>query len=308
MKTLSCSSVDWCCPVCEKSNKEIMRQHEEDINVRAVEKFQAEGRKDKTNSPNASAVDDRPTPSPLDRIQSPEPPSSDEARPGEPILAESDTSAMGAGHQNSLAAPGQTARPPTIMITEDQTETPTPSPLARALLTSPPAYLAPLRIVHYHLCKWFCPIQYLQYLPVRPDSIAWLDTLIFVILSVLTVVVLSKLSRSWSRIAYAIFQAFEKAFGIDMSWITEKFSPTRLPDNPYAQYWASGTAAAMHGDRTRLRNMDTAIRARDVARRFGRPPRAGGARMPVPAHDQPQMDPGATPPVGDVAMPHDIEL
>lgn len=308
MKTLSSRSVDWSCPVCEKSNKEIMREHDEEMNVRAVEKFRAEGSAVKNNPSDEPAVDVQPTPPLLDAAQSPERPSSDKSRPQVPIMAEVDPSAVGLERHDSLTVPSDTVRPSTIVITEEQNETPTPSPFVRALLTAPPAYLAPLRIAHYHLCRWSCPIQYQQYLPARPDSVAWLDTLIFVILTILTVVVLGKLSRSWSRIAYAIFQAFEKASGIDMSWITEKFSPTRLPDNPYAQYWASGTAAAMHGDRTRLRNMDTAIRARDVARRFGRPPRAGGARMPVPAHDQAQMDPGAIPPVVDGAVPHAIEL
>jgi hypothetical protein len=304
------SSVDWSCPVCQKSNKEIMQDHEEEINVRAVEKFEMKTKNDeKGHALEPPATGTQPISVQPDIAQPVSQSMNGEVHESTVELLSGEPPAgtiVPVLHDSHHAT--EAVRPSTLVITEEQNAIPAPSPLVRALLSSPPPYLAPLRIAHYHLCKWLCPVQYQQYLPARPDSIAWLDTLIFVILSVLTVAVLSKLSRSWSRIACALFRAFEKLSGIDMSWITEKFSPSRVPDNPYAQYWATGTAAALHGDRTRLRNMDTAIRARDIARRFGRPPRAAGARMPVPAQDPPQMERGAAPPAGDGAVPHAIEL
>lgn len=293
-----------------------MQEHEETLNVRAVEKYQTENQGGKNSQVLDEAASGLQQVSTLsDTIQPTKPPSSDEPRDraddGLAMVQPAMSMLIPVPQDSSSTMPRTTNRPSTILITEDSADTPPPSPFVRALLTSPPTYLAPARIAHYHLCRWFCPLRYQQYMPARPDAILWLDTLIFLILSALTVIVLSKLSRSWTHIVYAIFRAVEKVSGIDMSWITEKFSPTRLPDNAYGQYWASGgaaTAAALQGDRTRLRNMDTAMRAREIARRFGRPLRAEGARMPAPAHDRPQVEPGAAANVGDGPVPHVIEL
>lgn len=286
-----------------------MQEHEEEINVRAVAEFETEtqaGTKPASVTTSAARQPSSAAPETIGPIQQA---SSGELESTPEIpVTESLSTMVTPKIPDSHTPTREAARPPTLVITEEPNVIPTPSPLMRTLLTAPPPYLAPLRIAHYHLCKWLCPVQYHQYLPARPDSVVWLDTFIFAILSVLIIVVFSKLSRSWSRIVCALFRAFEKVSGIDMSWITDKFSPTPLPDSAYAQYWATGTAAALQGDRTRLRNMDTAIRARDIARRFGRPPRAGGARMPIPAQEPPRMDRGAALPAGEGAVPRAIEL
>lgn len=266
-----------------------MQKHEEMLNVRAVEKFQA----------SQQPIPDHTSPKP--GIMHSQPPGMQTQSGGltpqrQNQLQSHVTSDSLDASIASTASSSASPRPGTIMITEHPTEALAPSPLVRALLTPPPDHLAPLRLLHHHLCKLLCPVQYQQLLPPHPDSVLWLDTLIFVILSLLTVMLLSKLSRSWIRIVYAIFQAVERISGIDMSWISDKLSPNRLPNHPYGQYWTSGgmaTGAGMHGDRTRLQNMDTAMRARDIIKRFGRAPQTdGGEALHVPAHDQPQVNRG----------------
>jgi hypothetical protein len=254
-----------------------MQKHEETLNVKAVEKYQAT-EAEQAASFDTAAVNTVASDSLV--LSSEKPRGLAHASEPEPVQNRS----------APLPAPAvaSSQRPGTIMITEHQTDALAPSPLVRALLTPPPNYLAPVRLLHHHLCKLLCPIQYRQYLPPRPDSVLWLDTLIFVILSLLTVLLLSKLARSWTRIVYAVFQALERISGLDMSWITQRVSPNRLPNHPYGQYWASGgtaTGAGLHADRTRLRNMDTAMRARDIIKRFGRAPQADGAPLHVPAHE-----------------------
>lgn len=254
-----------------------MRNHEETVNVRAVEKYQATSAE---QAPLEKAVDSTDAPDSF-VTQSDKPRDPAHASEPEPVQQDSST-------PPPSTAVASSQRPGMIMITEHPTDALAPSPLVRALLTPPPNYLAPVRLLHHHLCKLFCPIQYRQYLPPRPDSVIWLDTLIFVILSLLTVMLLSKLARSWTRIVYTAFQALERISGLDMSWVTERVSPNRLPNHPYGQYWASGgtgTAAGLHADRSRLRNMDTAMRARDIVKRFGRAPQADGAPLHVPAHE-----------------------
>ena len=283
-------SVDWTCPVCQQSNKEIMQKHEEMLNVRAVEKFQASQQPISNHASPEPGIKHLPPPVMQNPSVGLPPQRQNQLQPHA-------TSELLDASIASTASSSASSRPGTIMITEHPTEALAPSPLVRALLTPPPDYLAPLRLLHHHLCKLLCPMQYHQLLPPRPDSVLWLDTLIFVILSLLTVMLLSKLSRSWTRIVYAMFQTVERISGIDMSWISDKLSPNRLPNHPYGQYWTSGgmaTGAGMHGDRTRLRNMDTAMRARDIIKRFGRAPQAdGGEALHVPTHDQPQVNRGA---------------
>lgn len=269
-----------------------MQRHEEVLNVRAVDRFQAA--LDQTEqAASLETVDNTTIPQVSESLRTQSESQVLQRSPDSSTHKEVSPSPHFSESLRSSTASSGAQRPGTIMITEHPTEALAPSPLVRALLTPPPNYLAPVRLLHHHLCKLLCPVQYQQYLPPRPDSVLWLDTLIFVILSMLTVMLLSKIARSWTRIVYAMFQALERISGIDMSFITQRFSPNRLPNHPYGQYWTSGgtaTGAGLHPDRTRLRNMDTAMRARDIIKRFGRVPQADGAPLRAPA--QPPIDGG----------------
>ncbi|KAJ9098949.1 hypothetical protein QFC19_006173 [Naganishia cerealis] len=278
-KRLAKLSVDWTCPVCQKSNQDIMQEHEEKLDLRKVEKFEKESLEKEQGAVEPLGDGNEPLPELSTQIAKVE---------GDDRVDSRDEGEMVArDFPNSLdlvrtASATTTRRPATITLNDHLAEVPSPPPfVTRALLKPPPTYLAPIRLAHYHLCKMFCPVQYREYMPPRPDAILWLDTLISLILTTLVILVMHKLARSWTRIAYMAINALEKVLGIDMSWITNKFSPTTATTNSATSYhWttpgggAVAAVAGVNGDRTRMRNIDTAMRARDIARRFGRPPAA----------------------------------
>ncbi|KAJ9113195.1 hypothetical protein QFC22_006034 [Naganishia vaughanmartiniae] len=282
-KRLAKLSAEWTCPVCQKSNAEIMHEHEESINVRQVEQFTKNAAVAASHAPGAAGG------------QAPEVP----ATPGleSATLSESNDSktqvaslAPALHDHTSFALVTPSRRPPTITLNEHLTDPPyavTPPIITRTFLKPPPAHvaLAPVRLVHYHLCKLFCPVRYRQHMPPRPDTVLYLDTIICCIITALLVILFHKLARSWTRVLYLALTTLENVSGIDMSWITHRFDPsnpaagtTSTPPPPPSAgtggyHWASsgfnnGNAAA-GGERTRLRNMDTAMRARDIVRRFG---------------------------------------
>lgn len=291
-KRLAKLSVDWTCPVCQKSNGEIMKEHEEAMDVSKVEKFEKKEVLDK-----GRASGDRQEDKQVSKVSM----ATGEIEPGATVPSQniSTTEVSTALPDRMSAVPASAARrPATITLNEHLAELPSSPPfITRTLLKPPPAYLAPVRLAHYHLCKLFCPVQYREHMPPRPDTILWLDTLIFFIIATLLIIFMQKLARSWTRIVYVALTAVEKASGIDMSWITQRFTPGSGNVAPSASrgagyHWTTGVNnnGGVGGDRTRLRNMDTAMRARDIARRFGgngrggeaavRAARAGGERQP----------------------------
>ncbi|KAJ9104631.1 hypothetical protein QFC21_002129 [Naganishia friedmannii] len=297
-KRLAKLSVNWTCPVCQKSNGEIMREHEESMDVSKVEKFKNKGLESGCVPHDDGQADKQ----------------ASEISAGVTVGSQDMSSTQVTTTTTLNVLPDPTPTGPTTFTTRQHlTQQPAaaePPFITRTLLKPPPSTLAlaPLRLAHYHLCNLFCPTQYRQHhMPARPDSVVYLDTLIMGIITVLAVVILHKLARSWSRIVYVVLVAVEKASGIDMSWITQRFSPANANANANAA-GASSAGARYHwmtgvddhvgggggGGRTRLRNMDTAMRAREIARRFpaweagaraGGPERGGGPRRRAAAAD-----------------------